>query len=218
MLLEEGATPAQVDSAIEEFGFAMGPFRMGDLAGLRHRLGDPQAPLRGDPRGYRCVEMADALCELGRFGQKTGGGWYDYEAGRRDAMPAPDGRGACWRHSHRERGIDAAQDRPTTEIVERLVYALVNEGARMLEEGIALRASRHRRGVPHRLRLPACARRPDVLRRPGGSRRGAVRIAALPRTVLGAGTATRASGRRGRELRLGLTRSGATAAAAATRF
>lgn len=137
-MLHAGATPAQIDSAIEGFGFAMGPFRMGDLAGLdigwairkRRYAETPDAPRD---------EIADALCELGRFGQKTGGGWYDYEAGRRDAIVSPvvEEQLAAF---HREHGTER-QDFDPSEIVERLVFALVDEGARILAEGIALRSS-----------------------------------------------------------------------------
>jgi len=137
-LLDEGALPQQVDRAIEAFGFAMGPFRMGDLAGN---------DIGWSIRKRRAAEMpdikysktADLLCELGRFGQKTGAGWYDYVAG--DRTPHPSGRvdDMIVQHSA-ELGI-ARRDISDEEIVERLVYALVNEGAKILEEGIALRAS-----------------------------------------------------------------------------
>jgi 3-hydroxyacyl-CoA dehydrogenase len=137
-LLDEGALPQQVDRAIEQFGFAMGPFRMGDLAGN---------DIGWYIRKRRAVEMpdvaysktADLLCEEGRFGQKTGGGWYDYHAGDRTAHPSQWVDDMVNRHS-KALGMErrAISDK---EIVERLVYALVNEGAKILEEGIALRAS-----------------------------------------------------------------------------
>jgi 3-hydroxyacyl-CoA dehydrogenase len=137
-LLEEGASPQQVDRAMEKFGMAMGPFRMSDLAGN---------DIGWAIRKRRYVEkpdviysrIADRLCELGRFGQKTGSGWYRYEAGRRDAIadPAVDEMIATYR---KEKGI-VARKIGDDEIVERCVYALVNEGARILEEGIASRAS-----------------------------------------------------------------------------
>jgi 3-hydroxyacyl-CoA dehydrogenase len=137
-LLEEGASPLQVDAALEDFGMAMGPFRMSDLAGndVGWRI-----------RKRRYVEkphitysrIADRLCEAGRFGQKTGKGWYSYEPGQRKATPDPavDALIASYRAELRiePRAIDAQ------EIVGRCVLALVNEGARLLEEGIALRAS-----------------------------------------------------------------------------
>ncbi|MET3603472.1 3-hydroxyacyl-CoA dehydrogenase [Sphaerotilus sulfidivorans] len=137
-LLEEGCTPTQVDRAIEKFGFAMGPFRMGDLAGndigwyirKRRYLEKPD---------LRYSRTADLLCEMGRFGQKTGAGWHDYQAGKRDAIPSPvveqmiaDHRAAL--------GITPRRI-SDEEIVHRLVYSLVNEAARLLEEGIAAKAS-----------------------------------------------------------------------------
>ena len=137
-LLEEGASPGQVDRALEKFGMAMGPFRMSDLAGN---------DVGWYIRKRRYVEkpdvvysrIADRLCELGRFGQKTGLGWYRYEPGRRDALPDPavDALIASYRG---ELGI-APRKIADQEIVDRCIYALVNEGARILEDGIALRAS-----------------------------------------------------------------------------
>jgi 3-hydroxyacyl-CoA dehydrogenase len=137
-LLEEGASPQQVDRALEEFGFAMGIFRVSDLAGNDIGWAIRQRRYREKPQ-VRYAKVADRLCELGRFGQKTGIGWYRYEAGRRDAIPDPAVERLIDDY-RRELGITP---RPIgdQEIVERCVYALVNEGARLLEEGIALRAS-----------------------------------------------------------------------------
>ena len=137
-LLEEGCTPAQVDGALERFGFAMGPFRMSDLAGndIGWAIRKRRAAERPDI-SYSTV--ADRLCELGRFGQKTGAGWYDYRPG--DRTPAPSVEVGTMITTHAQAlGIErrAIADQ---EIVDRLVYALVNEGARILEQGIALRAS-----------------------------------------------------------------------------
>jgi 3-hydroxyacyl-CoA dehydrogenase len=137
-LLDEGALPQQVDAAIEKFGFAMGPFRMGDLAGndvgwyIRKRRA-VESP------DVKYSKTADLLCEQGRFGQKTGAGWYDYQAGDRTPRPSPWVDDIIVQHSQ-DLGI-ARRAISDEEIVERLVYALVNEGARILEEGIALRAS-----------------------------------------------------------------------------
>jgi 3-hydroxyacyl-CoA dehydrogenase len=137
-LLEEGCTPEQVDKAIERFGFAMGPFRMGDLAGndvgwyIRKRRYVEKPHLRYS-------RTADLLCELGRFGQKTGAGWYDYKPGKRDAIASPLVVEMIDKH-RKELGITPRKI-GDDEIVQRLVYALVNEGARIVEEGIALRAS-----------------------------------------------------------------------------
>ena len=137
-LLEEGCTPAQVDRAIEAFGFAMGPFRMGDLAGndigwaIRKRRYVEKPDLRYS-------KTADLLCEQGRYGQKTGAGWYDYQPGKRDAIPSPAVERMIEEH-RRALGITPRRI-DDDEIVGRLVYALVNEGARLLDEGIAGKAS-----------------------------------------------------------------------------
>jgi 3-hydroxyacyl-CoA dehydrogenase len=137
-LLDEGATPAQVDKAIEKVGFAMGPFRMGDLAGndigwaIRKRRYEEKPDMTYS-------KTADLLCELGRYGQKTGAGWYDYTAGDRTAHPSAAVDAMIVKHSAdigvTRRKID------DKEIVERLIYSLVNEGAHILEEGIAAKAS-----------------------------------------------------------------------------
>jgi 3-hydroxyacyl-CoA dehydrogenase len=137
-LLNEGCTPAQVDKACEKFGFAMGPFRMGDLAG--NDIGWAIRKRRAIERpGMIYSKTADLLCELGRFGQKTGAGWYDYAAGKRDAIPSKLVEDMIAAH-RTELGIEARKI-GDEEIVQRLVYALVNEGARILVEGIASKAS-----------------------------------------------------------------------------
>ena len=137
-LLDEGCTPSQVDKAIEKFGFAMGPFRMGDLAGN---------DIGWAVRKRRSVEFpdmvysktADQLCELGRFGQKTGAGWYDYVPGKRDALPSDVVNNMVIEH-RKALGI-APRKISDAEIIERLVFAMVNEAAHILEEGIAAKAS-----------------------------------------------------------------------------
>ena len=136
-LLEEGCTPQQVDKAIEKFGFAMGPFRMGDLAGndigwairKRRYVEKPQ---------MKYSKTADLLCEMGRFGQKVGKGWYDYQAGKRDAIPNKEVEAMVVQH-RAALGITARKI-SDEEIVQRLVYSLVNEAANILEEGIAAKA------------------------------------------------------------------------------
>jgi 3-hydroxyacyl-CoA dehydrogenase len=137
-LLEEGALPQQVDQALEKFGFAMGIFRVGDLAGNDIGWAIRKRRYVEKPHVHHS-EIADRLCEQGRFGQKTGMGWYRYEAGRRDAIPDPVVEKLIEDY-RREIGITP---RPIgdEEIIERCVFALVNEGARILEEGIAQRAS-----------------------------------------------------------------------------
>jgi 3-hydroxyacyl-CoA dehydrogenase len=137
-LLEEGALPAQVDAAAERFGFAMGPFRMADLAGNDISYAIRQRRYVEKPQ-LVYSKTADLLCDLGRFGQKTGAGWYDYRPGERTAHPSADVDAMIVRHSA-ALGVERRAI-SEEEIVERLVYALVNEGARILEEGIALRAS-----------------------------------------------------------------------------
>jgi 3-hydroxyacyl-CoA dehydrogenase len=138
LLLDVGALPQQIDRAMEKFGFAMGPFRVSDLAGndilwyIRKRL-----YVEYPDRVFS--KTPDRICELGRFGQKTGAGWYDYKPG--DRAPTPSElvnkivleESARLRLSRRKVGDE--------EIVQRALYALINEGARILEEGIALRAS-----------------------------------------------------------------------------
>ena len=137
-LLEEGATPQQVDKAIEKFGFAMGPFRMGDLAG--NDIGWAIRKRRYvEKPGMKYSKTADLLCELGRFGQKTGAGWYDYKPGKRDAIPSKLVEDMVAKH-RADQGITPRKI-SDEEIVQRLVYSLVNEGARILEDGIASKAS-----------------------------------------------------------------------------
>ncbi len=137
-LLDEGCTPEQVDKAIEKFGFAMGPFRMGDLAG--NDIGWAIRKRRVVERPNMIYsKTADLLCEKGRFGQKVGMGWYDYVAGKRDAVPNAE----VVKMIEDYRSSKGIKPRKVSdeEIVQRLVYALVNEGARILEEGIASKAS-----------------------------------------------------------------------------
>jgi 3-hydroxyacyl-CoA dehydrogenase len=137
-LLDEGALPEQVDKAIEKFGFAMGPYRMSDMAG--NDVGWYVRKRRAiESPGFAYSKTADLLCEQGRFGQKTGAGWYDYKAGDRKAYPSQLVDDMIVGHSKAlgiERRVISDE-----EIIERLVYALVNEGAKILEEGIAMRAS-----------------------------------------------------------------------------
>jgi 3-hydroxyacyl-CoA dehydrogenase len=137
-LLDEGGLPEQVDRAMEEFGFAMGPFRMSDLAG--NDIGWAIRKRRAQERpAFVYSRTADLLCERGRFGQKTDAGWYDYRPGERTAYPSQVVAQMLREHA-RSIGMSARRIEDE-EIVGRLVYALVNEGARILEEGIAARAS-----------------------------------------------------------------------------
>ena len=137
-LLDEGCTPAQVDKAVEKFGMAMGPFRMGDLAG--NDIGWAIRKRRYLEKPFmKYSKTADLLCEKGRFGQKTGAGWYDYLPGKRDAIPNADVV-AMVEANRASMGITARKI-SDEEIVQRLVFSLVNEAAHILEEGIANKAS-----------------------------------------------------------------------------
>jgi 3-hydroxyacyl-CoA dehydrogenase len=137
-LLDEGCTPQQVDKAMEKFGMAMGPFRMGDLAGndigwaIRKRRALERATMKYS-------KTADLLCEKGRFGQKTGAGWYDYKPGKRDAIPNAEVEKMI--EDYRAANGITPRKISDEEIVQRLVFALVNEAAHILEEGIANKAS-----------------------------------------------------------------------------
>jgi 3-hydroxyacyl-CoA dehydrogenase len=138
LLLDVGALPQQIDKAMEKFGFAMGPFRVSDLAGndilwyIRKRL-YVEYPDRVFSR------TPDRICELGRFGQKTGAGWYDYKPGDRAPNPSDLVTKIVLEESAKL-GITRRKV-GDEEIVQRALYSLINEAARILEEGIALRAS-----------------------------------------------------------------------------
>jgi 3-hydroxyacyl-CoA dehydrogenase len=137
-VLLAGALPQHIDAALQDFGMAMGPFRVGDLAGLD--IGWALRKRRSAEFPDRDFSnVSDVLCEAGRFGQKTGAGWYRYEAGSRNPLPDPKVT-AIIEDYRRQRGITPRAVSPA-EIVERCIYALINEGARILEDGIAQRAS-----------------------------------------------------------------------------
>ena len=137
-LLDEGCTPEQVDKAIEKFGFAMGPFRMGDLAG--NDIGWAIRKRRYvEKPDMKYSKTADLLCEKGRFGQKVGKGWYDYVPGKRDAIP--NAEVVQMIEEHRKALGITPRKISDEEIVQRLVFSLVNEAAHILEEGIANKAS-----------------------------------------------------------------------------
>ena len=136
-LVEEGASVEAVDRALYDFGMAMGPLCTMDLAGL-----DVGWRIRKEYRhlekpGIRQPFAGDRLCEKGRFGQKTGAGWYKYDENR---TAAPDPEVAAWIKEWSAQGGIPQREIPAAEIVDRCIYALVNEGARILEEGYALRA------------------------------------------------------------------------------
>jgi 3-hydroxyacyl-CoA dehydrogenase len=135
-LLEEGATVEEVDGALYDFGMAMGPLAVGDLAGLDVGWRIRKEYRHLDKPGIRQPFAGDRLCELGRFGQKTGAGWYKYDENRR-AIPDPEVPNLV-RKWAADAGIPQRQI-SREEIVDRCLYALVNEGAQILEEGYALR-------------------------------------------------------------------------------
>ncbi|MDZ4101982.1 MAG: 3-hydroxyacyl-CoA dehydrogenase NAD-binding domain-containing protein [Hydrogenophaga sp.] len=137
-LLDEGCTPEQVDKAMEKFGMAMGPFRMGDLAGNDIGWAIRKRRYQEKP-DMKYSKTADLLCEKGRYGQKTGAGWYDYVPGKRDAIP--NAEVVKMIEDHRTSLGITPRKISDEEIVQRLVYALVNEAAHILEEGIANKAS-----------------------------------------------------------------------------
>lgn len=136
MLLLDGCTPAQVDSALERFGMAMGPLAMGDLAGLDigYKARQDRTDLPDDPRLYR---MGDVLVEMGRHGQKAGAGFYKYDPGTRARIDDPEVV-AMIREEAEKLGVEQRQV-SDEEILQRCFYPLINEGAKILEEGIAQR-------------------------------------------------------------------------------
>lgn len=135
-LLLEGAAPEYIDRTLEDFGMAMGPNAVGDLAGLDvgYKVRQERADLPDDPRFYR---VADMLVEQGRYGQKTGRGMYRYEKGSRKPIPDPEVHEMIAAEAERL-GIERRHI-GTEEIIDRCIYGLVTEGARILEEGIAIR-------------------------------------------------------------------------------
>ena len=137
-LIMAGALPEQVDKALQDFGMAMGPFRMSDLAGLdigwaARKRRKAEFPDRDHSN------VADDLCELGRFGQKTGAGFYRYAPGSRDPLPDPQVNAIIERY-RQQKGITPRKV-SSQEIIDRCIYALVNEGARIVEDGTAQRSS-----------------------------------------------------------------------------
>ena len=136
-LLEEGALPQQVDGALQKWGMAMGPFAMSDLAGLD--IGWAIRKRKTAETGEKFSAIGDRICELGRFGQKTGSGFYIYETGNRKPVPDPiiDKLVVDYSKEHNVPRREISDE----EIIERCIYALANTGAKILDEGIAMRAS-----------------------------------------------------------------------------
>ncbi len=137
-MVEQGALPWQVDTVIYEFGFPMGPFAMNDLAGVdvRYSIRQEQKKLYGDRRQSIIL---DRLYETGRYGQKTGGGWYTYENNSRTGAPEPKVE-ALIMETSKEIGFERRKF-SNDEILERYLYSIINAGAHVLEEGLALRSS-----------------------------------------------------------------------------
>ncbi len=136
-MLEDGCLPQQVDAAMRAFGFPMGPYEAQDLGGLDIAWSNRKRQAAARDPGERYVRIADRLCEAGRFGQKTGAGWYRYEPGDRTPEPDPFVEAVILEESER-RGI-ARRMFDEDEIQRRLLWAMVNEAAAILEEGIARR-------------------------------------------------------------------------------
>jgi len=138
-LLEEGALPQDIDKVIHGFGFPMGPFAVGDLAGLDVGYSIRKANPALRPEGKRYSPIADRLVELGRKGQKTNAGWYRYEEGSRAPLPDPIVEQTILDVS-KELGIER-REISEEEILQRCLFPMINEGAKILQEGIAQRAS-----------------------------------------------------------------------------
>ena len=166
-LLEEGALPEQIDRVIYDFGLPMGPYQMADLAGLdvSWRVRKAQAPTR--PAHLRYSPVADRICEQGRYGQKTGAGWYRYEEGSRVPIPDPAIHeliaGVSAELRHRAPRDRRRRDRPAVPLSAR------QRGREDPGRGARAARRRHRRHLDARLRIPALPRRSDVLGRPGGA-------------------------------------------------
>ena len=134
-MIEDGALPWEVDKAVEAFGFPMGPFRVMDLAGLDIAWAQRKRTAATRNPKERYVEIADRLCEKGWFGQKTGRGWYVYENGK--PQPNPEVEKIVLEESARKKASSAATS--AEEIQNRILYAMINEGARIVDEKIAAR-------------------------------------------------------------------------------
>ena len=144
LMLEEGALPQQIDKVMVDFGYPLGPFAVNDISALDISYDTRKRRAAADP-GYRKLHVPDRLVEMGRKGQKTGAGWYRYEKGDRTPIPDPEVEKIILefseKHQIKRRPID------DQEILERTLYALANEGAKLLEEGIALSGADARRNL-----------------------------------------------------------------------
>jgi 3-hydroxyacyl-CoA dehydrogenase len=138
LMVEEGAQPEEIDKVMVDFGYPMGPFAVGDLAGLDIGAASRRRRAAADP-SYRKLPIPDRLVEMGRYGQKTGAGWYRYEKGDRTPHPDPVTKQVI-RDVAKEMGIEQRAF-TSDEILRRLLFASVNEACKILEEGKALRSS-----------------------------------------------------------------------------
>jgi len=138
ILLEDGCLPAQVDKVMIDFGYPMGPFAVGDLAGLDISAAGRRRRLAANPN-YRTLPIADKLVEMGRFGQKTGAGWYRYEKG--DRTPHVDPEVTTLIETMSAEMGKTRREFTDDEILRRLLFSSVNEACKILEEGKAYRAS-----------------------------------------------------------------------------
>ena len=133
-MLEEGALPKQIDKVIYDFGFPMGPFAMSDMAGLDVGWRNRKAKFDKLTPREQAKNVLDKICEQGHYGQKTGSGFYKYDE-KRNATPDPQVEELIINHS-REVGI-TRRTITDQEVLERAIYSMINEGAKILEEGIA---------------------------------------------------------------------------------
>jgi len=136
-MVEDGASPYDVDAALRDFGFPMGPFQVMDLAGGDIAWATRKRRAATRPAGERYVHIADRLCERGWFGQKTGRGWYRYAEGERRGQPDPEVLGIV--DEERRRAGRRQRSFAPQDIVQRYLAAMVNEGANVVAEGVALR-------------------------------------------------------------------------------
>ena len=160
-LVEEGATPEQVDRVLTDSGMAMGIFAVDDMGGLDVAWRVRQELHQFEEPGARKPLAADKLVEIGRLGQKTGKGWFRYGDDRR---PIPDPEVLDLIESVASSAGIRRRHISNEEILERTIYALINEGARVLEAARRIAGVRHRRHLPDRIWFPCLSRRPDVLR------------------------------------------------------
>jgi 3-hydroxyacyl-CoA dehydrogenase len=138
-LIEEGALPQQVDRALTDFGYAMGIFGVHDMAGNDVGYQQRKKMAASRPNDRRFSDLITTLCDMGRLGQKTGKGWYRYEPGSRVPIPDPEVEQLILAESKRL-GIER-HPISDEEIIKRCIYGMINEGARLLEKGIAMRSS-----------------------------------------------------------------------------